>query len=148
MLPLHPPSTGESFDATAAQAGNLTSAWARPWTASPDVAQIHDPNGGWLSRGDLEMQSARRAGRLAALGLVGGDRVLLSAESSGDLVLSYIACLRMGLVVIPTNTAYGRRELEHVITDAGPRAAIVDDPERSEAIAEIAPNLMRLPPRL
>ncbi len=138
----------EVFDATAGGAPNLTSAWARHWRANPDAPQIHDPDTGWLSRGDLEEDSAKRAGRLAALGLERGDRVLLSAESSGDLVTSHLACLRMGLVVLPTNTAYGTRELAHVIGDARPRAAIVDHPERSAAIAEIDSGLPLLGPDL
>jgi malonyl-CoA/methylmalonyl-CoA synthetase len=137
-----------SFDASAAGAQNLTTAWARAWTAAPDAKQIRDPDDGWLSRGELEAETALRAGRLAALGLSAGDRVLLSAESSGDLVASYVACLRMGLVVIPTNTAYGERELAHVIHDAGPKAAIVDHPDRMAAIAESAPSLLRLTPSL
>ncbi len=141
-------SPGETFDATASGAPNLTSAWARAWADDPEARQIYDPDAGWLSRGVLEARSAERAGRLAALGLEAGDRVLLSAESSGDLVTSYIACLRMGLVVIPTNTAYGARELAHVIGDARPRAAIIDDPERSEIVAEIARGLHRLSPAL
>lgn len=138
----------ESFDPTAAGAPNLTSVWARHWGADPDAPQIHDPDSGWWSRGDLEAESARRAGRLATLGLTPGDRVLLSAESSGDLVASYVACLRMGLVVIPTNTAYGARELAHVIRDAGPRAAIVDDSARSDAVSQIDGELFLLAPSL
>jgi len=139
---------GEVFDATANSAGNLSTAWKRHWDAAPEATQIRDPDQGWLCRGDLEARSAERAGRLARLGLRAGDRVLLSAESSGDLVASYVACLRMGLVVIPTNTAYGARELAHVIHDARPKATIVDDPTRAAQIAEIDSNLHRLDPTL
>ena len=136
------------FDPTAGGASCLTAAWARHWHARPDAKAIHDPDRGWLSRGDLAAESATRAGRLAALGLRSGDRILLSAESSADLVTSYVAALRLGLVVIPTNTAYGPRELAHVIEDAGPRAAIVDDPAKRSAIAELAPDVALLDPTL
>jgi malonyl-CoA/methylmalonyl-CoA synthetase len=141
-------SPGEAFDPTAGGAANLSSAWKRHWDADPLALQIHDPERGWLSRGDLESMSARRAGRLAGLGLSLGDRILVSAESSADLVASYLACVRMGLIVLPTNTAYGSRELAHVIRDARPRASIVDDPKRAERLAEIAPDLHRLDPAL
>jgi len=136
------------FDPTARDAPCLTAAWARHWHARPDAPAIHDPERGWLSRGDLDRETATRAGRLAALGLETGDRVLLSAESSADLVTSYVAALRLGLVVIPTNTAYGPRELAHVIEDAGPRAAIVDDPEKRAALSALAPALRVLTPAL
>ena len=139
---------GARFDPTAGGAANLGDAWRRAWTADPERPQIHDPEHGWWLRGDLEAASAQRAGRLAAVGLEPGDRVLLSAESSGELVASYLACLRMGLVVMPTNTAYGARELAHVIADARPRAAVVDDPERSAIVREISPSMQILSPRL
>ncbi len=139
---------GAHFDPTAGGAANLSCAWRRAWTADPDRPQIHDPDRGWWLRGDLEAESARRAGRLAALGLEPGDRVLLSAESSGELVASYLACLRMGLVVMPTNTAYGARELAHVVADARPRAAIVDDPERAALVRELSPSMQILAPTL
>ncbi len=139
---------GESFDATADGAANLSSAWKRHWDARPEAQQIHDVLQGWLSRGELEALSATRAGRLARLGLSRGDRILISAESSVDLVASYVACVRMGLVVVPTNTAYQARELAHVIRDARPKATLVDDSDRADQIAEIDPDLPRLDPAL
>ncbi len=139
---------GERFDATAGGAPNLTACWLRHWQADPDRPQIHDPRRGWITRGQLEADTARRAGRLARLGLVAGDRVLVAAASSADLVASHVACLRMGLVVVPTNTAYGPRELQHVVRDAEPRAAIVDDDARRAALAEIDPSLACLEPAL
>ncbi len=139
---------GRHYDPSAGDAANLTDAWRRHWQADPEADQLHDPTRGWIPRGGLESESARRAGRLARLGLEPGDRVLLSAESSFDLVASYVACLRLGGVVIPTNTAYGPSELEHVVRDARPRAAIVDDPARHEALGAIEPSLERLTPEL
>jgi len=136
------------FDATAQGAGNLTVAWKRKWEANPDAPLLFDRDRGWLSRAELETSSAERAGRLAAAGLHSGDRILISAESSSDLVASYVACLRMGLVAIPTNTAYAARELSHVIDDARPKAAIVDDPARASIIAEIDSRLRCLEPTL
>jgi len=139
---------GERYDPTAGGAPNLTARWARHWSADPDRLQLHAGTGGWLRRGDVEATSARLAGRLARLGLAAGDRVLVSAEASAELVLAHVACLRLGLVVVPTNSAYGPRELAHVVRDAGPRAAIVDDPGRGAALAAIDPALHRLAPAL
>ena len=64
---------------------------------------------------------ARVAGRLRRAGLAAGDRVLVSAATSMDLVVAYLGALRMGLVVVPVNTAYREREVAHIVGDARPR---------------------------
>jgi len=139
---------GAVYDPTAGGLGSLPASWSRHWRNDPDRPQLHDPVRGWLTRAALEADSARRAGRLARLGLEPGDRVLLCAESSADLVATYLACLRMGLVVIPTNTAYGPEELAHVVGDARPRASIVDASERRGWLREIDPGGHHLEPTL
>ncbi len=144
----HLPDPDQEFDPTAQGAANLTSAWKRRWDANPDVPILFDAARGWLTGLELEAGSAERAGRLAAAGLQVGDRILISADSSIDLVISYVACLRMGLVAIPTNTAYAARELSHVVGDARPRAAIVDDPARAAIVAEIDSELRCFEPSL
>ena len=123
--------SGETFDASAGGAGSLPRSWARRWRADPDREQLHDPTRGWLSRGALDDGSRAVAGRLAGVGLEAGDRVLVSAGASADLVIAHLACLRLGLVVVPTNTAYRAPELAHVVGDARPRLAILDDDERA-----------------
>ena len=139
---------GLAYDPTAGGARNLTSAWARHWREAPEQPQVYDPVTGWIRRGDLDRESATRAYRLARLGLARGDRVLLAAQNSVDLARCYVACLRLGLVVIPTNTAYGASELAHVVQDARPRAALVDSRERARQLAAIDPELHVLTPSL
>jgi len=39
--------------------------------------------------------------------------------------------LRLGLVVVPVNTAYTEPEVAHIVADAEPRAAVADDGERA-----------------
>jgi acyl-CoA synthetase (AMP-forming)/AMP-acid ligase II len=107
---------GEHYDPSADAAGTLPNAWKRHWERAPDRVQLHDPERGWLTRGALDSESQRIAGRLAAAGYRTGDRILLSARASAALVCAHVACLRLGLVVLPTNTAYQMGELEHVDT--------------------------------
>ena len=78
------------------------------------------------------------AGRLAAAGLERGDRIVTSAETSADLVVAHVAALRLGLVVVPVNGAYREREIAHVVRDARPSAAIVDERERGNWIISAA----------
>jgi malonyl-CoA/methylmalonyl-CoA synthetase len=111
-------------------AGSLPVAWRRLAEADPDRPALWAAGQGWVSRGELDAAGARVAGRLRRAGLAAGDRVLVSAATSVDLVVAYLGALRMGLVVVPVNTAYREREVAHIVGDAGPRAAVVDDPER------------------
>jgi malonyl-CoA/methylmalonyl-CoA synthetase len=55
----------------------------------------------------------------------------MSAAPSAGLVVTHVACLRSGLVVVPANTGYRSEELAHIIADSEPRAAVVDDAERA-----------------
>jgi malonyl-CoA/methylmalonyl-CoA synthetase len=105
-------------------------AWRRRAEAAPDRPALWAAGPGWLTRGALEQASRRVAGRLHRAGLAPGDRVLCSAATTMELVVAYLAALRLGLVVVPANTAYREREIAHVVGDAEPRGAIVDDLER------------------
>jgi len=111
---------------------SLPSAWRRRAEEAPDRPALWAAGPGWLTRGALERASRRVAGRFHRAGLAPGDRVLCSAATSMELVVAYLAALRLGLVVVPANTAYLEREIAHVVGDAEPRAAIVDDPARGE----------------
>ena len=126
----HLPAGAGQDDLDLLAAGSLPAAWRRLAEAGPDRPALWAAERGWRSRGELEAASARVAGRLRRAGLAAGDRVLVSAATSMDLVVAYLGALRMGLVVVPVNTAYREREVAHIVGDAGPRAAVVDDPER------------------
>ena len=106
--------------------GSLTRRWSSLWAADGTRPVVFDDEGGWLSAAELEDRSRRAAGRLAAAGLTAGDRFLVSCEPSADLVVAYVGALRLGLVVVPVNTAYREREVAHVVGDARPAAALVD----------------------
>jgi malonyl-CoA/methylmalonyl-CoA synthetase len=114
--------------------GTLPVLWARRWAAAPYAPVIHDRRG-WTTGAEVEALVAGATSRLLGRGLVAGDRVIVSAASTLDLVVAHIACLRAGAVVVPTNAAYGRGELEHIVLDAKPTFAIVDDDQRAAHIA-------------
>jgi len=113
----------------------LTSAWVRRWSEDPGRTVVSD-GGAWVTGSEMVDRTAQVAGRLHAVGLEPGDRLLLSATSSVELVVAHVAALRLGLVVVPLNPAYRQREVGHVVADAAPTVAVVDDPERGRWIAE------------
>ncbi|HEU4656914.1 MAG TPA: AMP-binding protein [Capillimicrobium sp.] len=115
---------------------SLPRAWARRMAEAPDRPVARMASGGaWLTAGELDARSRVVAGRLAAAGLRAGDRVLMSAAASVELVVAYVAAQRLGLVIVPVNGAYTEREVAHILSDAEPSAAIVDDARRAAWMA-------------
>lgn len=115
---------------------SLPRAWKARFSDQPERPAFSESTGFWVTYGELDARSRRVAARLAAAGLSAGDRILMSADASLDLVVAYVAAQRLGLVVVPANVGYTERELEHVISDARPSAAIVDDAGRASHIAD------------
>ena len=134
---LPPGETGREPDLLGA--GSLPAAWVSRWAADPARPLLHDA-GRWITAAELEERSRFVAGRLAAAGLEPGDRMVTSAETSAELVVAHVAALRLGLVVVPVNGAYREREIGHIVRDARPSAALVDDRERGEWITRAAPS--------
>ncbi len=135
---------GEGFEPASLGARALPDAWAQHWRSQPDRPVLSDAVGASLCWGELEAASARAAGRLQRAGLRAGDRVLVSASSSLALVVAHVACLRLGLVVVPANPAYRSAELAQLHAAARPRAAIVDGAQ-SVAIVDGAESAALLP---
>jgi malonyl-CoA/methylmalonyl-CoA synthetase len=84
-----------------------------------------------MTNGELDRRSRIAAGRLATAGLRHGDRVVMSAATSIDLVVAHVAALRLGLVVVPVNGAYTAREVGHIVGDSEPAACLVDEERQS-----------------
>jgi malonyl-CoA/methylmalonyl-CoA synthetase len=107
----------------------LPLAWASVWARSPESLVLVAGADRWRAA-DVDRQTAARARRLAGTGVVAGDRVVVCAPTSPDVVLAHLALLRLGAVVVPVNPAATRRELTHVLRVVGPVAAIADPPDR------------------
>jgi malonyl-CoA/methylmalonyl-CoA synthetase len=118
--------------------GNLARAIVAAWQERP---LLRDLDGTWLGGSELEVRSARIAGRLLGAGLAPADRVILCAGTSAALVCAYIGVLRAGLVAVPVNPAYTRGEVERLVRAAGPAAALVDDDTRAGWVRAAAPGI-------
>jgi malonyl-CoA/methylmalonyl-CoA synthetase len=102
-------------------------------------------DGGRVSAAELADRTAAAAGRYAAAGSTPGDRVLMSAGPSIDLIVAYVAALRYGLTVVPANTAYTAAELANLVAESAPRWALLDDPGRLAGVPVTTPDLAGLP---
>src|ERR1700733_79279 len=83
-----------------------------------------------LSYAALHSLSGGFASALMRLGVAPGDRVAVQAEKSAEVVLLYVACLRLGAVFVPINTANTPNEVEYFLRDCQPRVAVVRPSDR------------------
>jgi crotonobetaine/carnitine-CoA ligase len=72
-------------------------------------------------------QAESVADRLAEAGAVPGDRVLVMAANSSQFLRTWLGTGVGGTVEVPINTAYEGVFLEHQMTVAAPRWAVIDD---------------------
>lgn len=117
---------------------SLPGSWTRRWAEDSGRRVLWTEEGGWTSAQELEERTRRVAARYAAAGLRRGDRLVLSAASSLHLVVAHVAALRLGLVVVPVNSAYGEREVAGIVEDCRPSAAVFDDTERGRWVENAA----------
>jgi len=106
--------------------GSLPGRWTRRWRERPSWPQLRDIDGTWIASTELEQRTRAAAARLLRSGLAAGDRLLVSGPTSASLVITYVAALRAGIVVVPVNPAYTAAEVARIVGDARPAAAAVD----------------------
>jgi malonyl-CoA/methylmalonyl-CoA synthetase len=92
---------------------------------------LETPTGRALSYSALRDQSGRFAAALMRRGVAPGDRVAVQVDKSVEAVLLYLACLRMGAVFVPINTANTPNEVGYFLRDAQPRVAVICPAERA-----------------
>lgn len=96
-----------------------------------------EPGGQDLSYADVAAKAGSFAHALTRLGLRPGDRVMVQAEKSVDVVILYLAALRMGAVFVPLNTAYTPAEVAYFVEDAEP-GVLICDPQAEETLKAVA----------
>jgi len=74
---------------------------------------------------EFDAGANRLAHVLASAGVTRGDRVAMLAHNCVEYPWAYIACCRLGAIVVPVNTRYRRHEIRHAIEFAEAEVAIV-----------------------
>lgn len=145
----HLPPESDLSPSDLTSAGTLLKAWSRRWNDVPGARLWHEIGSGrgsgtpsssghapdkWWTAEEFEVATRRAAGRLRAVGLSPGDRLLWSTGSSVASLVANVGALRAGLVVVPANPDYSERELTHIVADVGPSVAVVDRRDQAEWI--------------
>jgi malonyl-CoA/methylmalonyl-CoA synthetase len=115
-------------------AGTMGEAFAATAADRPDAPAL-EIDGVALTHGQLDARAARAGGFLRARGVERGDRVLLCAPTSMDLVVAYLGTVRIGATAMPCDASLTAAELRHLLEDGEPVAAFVADDAR-ERLAE------------
>ncbi|WP_282609070.1 malonyl-CoA synthase [Pelagibius sp. Alg239-R121] len=89
------------------------------------------------SYSDLVAISGRIARLMSDLGVEKGDRVAVQVEKSPEAIFLYLACVRIGAIYLPLNTAYKESEVSYFLGDAEPKL-VVCRPASETAITPIA----------
>ncbi len=80
-----------------------------------------------LTYANLLARSGERAGQFAALGLQGGDRVLLQLPNTIDFVLTYLALVQLGAIPVTALRAHRHAEVRHFLRASGAVAYVIPD---------------------
>src|SRR5579859_3269257 len=85
-----------------------------------DAAGLHS-----LTFGEIEARANRMARELSARGLTRGDLLCLHLPNRVEFLDLFLACTRLGVIMVPMNILYRDRELRHIVSDAEPKAVVV-----------------------
>jgi len=108
----------------------------------PERPAVSDDRHSWSYR-EFAERIARVAGGLRALGLVPGDRVLLSLENCGEFFELLFGCWAAGLCAVPANARLHPREVEYIADNSGARL-LVATPALAEALAPLESSVASL----
>ncbi len=95
-------------------------------TPERDALEVEDAAGATVryTFGDLEDRSNRWAQALMWRGVARGDRVAVLLTNRIEFIDCWLACVKLGVIVVPINVLYQAREIAHIVTDAEPAAVI------------------------
>ncbi len=77
-----------------------------------------------LTFGALESRSNQLAYVLQQRGIQRGDRLAFYLANCVEIIDLWLACVKLGVIVVPINVLYREREIGHILADADPRAVV------------------------
>ncbi|WP_339779341.1 malonyl-CoA synthase [uncultured Thalassospira sp.] len=116
---------------------NLLLEFIKRFPADRSAPFLTEYDGSNVSFADLLDRTGRYATVLARHGVIKGDRVAVQVDKSSDVIALYLACLQLGAIHLPLNTAYTGDEIAYFLGDAAPRV-FVCRPDRLETSQTLA----------
>jgi crotonobetaine/carnitine-CoA ligase len=108
----------------------------KPWLIFPDRV---------LTYKEADVLSNRFANGMRKHGIEPGETLLVMLPDGPDLVMSWLACAKLGVIEVPVNTAYRGDILAHIIQDSRARNMLVSSTyiERLKELGESLGNMQR-----
>ena len=78
--------------------------------------------------GEIDARANRMARALQQRGLRDGDRLAVYLPNCLAYIEVFLACARVGAILVPVNVLYREREAAHILRDARPAALVLDGP--------------------
>ncbi len=78
--------------------------------------------------GEIDARADRLARVLTARGFAAGDRLAVYLENRVEFIDLFLACTRLGVILVPINILYRDREVSHIVSDAEPKAIVASGP--------------------
>ncbi len=110
--------------------------------ANPDRLALVGRHGRFTV-GELDEEVGRAVGALAAFGVGQGDRIAMSLPNDTDIVVAYLACMRMGAIWLGVNRPLAGPEKAYMLGDAQV-GLMLADPETAAGLAEHVDELRDL----
>ncbi|HZQ56461.1 MAG TPA: AMP-binding protein [Acidimicrobiales bacterium] len=79
-----------------------------------------------LTYAELDREANRAANALAQLGVGPGDRVAASLPNHPDIVVAFLATMRLGAVWVGVNRVLAPKEKAHLLADSGARVVVAE----------------------
>lgn len=111
---------------------NLLNTFISRFPADRSRTFLIERDGTEISFDALLDRTGRYAAVLADQGVIKGDRVAVQIDKSSDVIALYLACLQLGAIHLPLNTAYTGDEIAYFLGDASPKV-FVCRPDRYDA---------------
>lgn len=117
---------------------NLYLQFANHFERQPEKVLLDTPSGEQYRYRDVLATARRLATVLRESQVQSGDRVVVQVDKSPQAIMLYLACLQIGAVYLPLNTAYTEAEIEYFLTDAEPRLYVCrpNDVESAKRLAQ------------
>lgn len=108
-----------------------TAKWA-DYTPNKIAITSYDDNKSYTYN-DLNTYANRLVNKFIALKLEEGDRIAVLAEHSLEYIVLFVACQRMGLILVPLNYRLSLNEIAKLIADCTPSLFIYNSSQKTKS---------------